>query len=304
VIPQRALGIDVGGSKILAGVVDREGRVDRREGRPTPQTSQEDLLAELDAVVQGLLGDDVAALGFGLPSTIDQRAGRAVASVHIPLEEMDIRQRMADRFHLPVGIDNDANAAAIAEWRLGAARGASYVVMLTLGTGIGGGLILDGKPYRGWTGAAAELGHIVLDYDGPPCGQGCTGHGHFEALAAGKVADEAARRRFGADANARHLVAEARAGHQEAKDDLAEIGRRLGAGLGSLVNVFDPEVIVLGGGFADAAEFVIGPARERLAVEALSPGRDHVRLEWAELGPDAGMIGSALVGFEALDAEG
>jgi glucokinase len=303
-MPHRALGVDVGGTKILAGVVDREGGVERREGRPTPQTSQEDLLAELDAVVERLLGDDVAALGFGLPSTIDQARGRAVASVHIPLEEMDFRDRMAERFGLPVGIDNDANAAAIAEWRLGAARGASYVVMLTLGTGIGGGLILDGRPYRGWSGAAAELGHMVLDYGGAPCGQGCTGHGHFEALAAGKVADEAARRRFGLEANARRLVAEARAGHGEARDDLAEIGRRLGAGLGSLVNVFDPEVIVLGGGFAEADEFVLGPARETLAVEALSPGRDHVRIEWAQLGPDAGMIGSALVGFEALDAAG
>jgi glucokinase len=302
-MPHRALGVDVGGTKILAGVVDREGGVERREGRPTPQSSQEDLLAELDAVVERLLGDDVAALGFGLPSTIDQARGRAVASVHIPLEEMDFRDRMAERFGLPVGIDNDANAAAIAEWRLGAARGASYVVMLTLGTGIGGGLILDGRPYRGWSGAAAELGHMVLDYGGAPCGQGCIGHGHFEALAAGKVADEAARRRFGLEANARRLVAEARAGHQAARDDLAEIGRRLGAGLGSLVNIFDPEVIVLGGGFAEADEFVLGPARETLAVEALAPGRDHVRIEWAQLGPDAGMIGSALVGFEALDAE-
>jgi glucokinase len=302
-MPLRALGVDVGGTKILAGVVDRKGRVERREERRTPQSSQDDLLAELDEVVENLLGDDVAALGFGLPSTIDQRVGRAVASVHIPLEEMDFRDRMAERFGLPVGIDNDANAAAIAEWRLGAGRGASYIVMLTLGTGIGGGLILDGHPYRGWSGAAAELGHIVLDYDGPPCGQGCSGRGHFEALCAGKVADQAARRRYGADSDARRLVAEARAGDQGARDDLAEIGRRLGAGLGSLVNIFDPEVIVLGGGFAEADELVLGPARETLAVEALAPGRDHVRIEFAELGPDAGMIGSALVAFEALDPE-
>ncbi len=302
-MPQRALGVDVGGTKILAGVVDREGTVERREERLTPHSSQQELLEALDEVVEKLLGDDVAALGFGLPSTIDQRAGRVVASVHIPLHGVDFRDRMRDRFRLPVGLDNDANAAAIAEWRLGAARGASFVVMLTLGTGIGGGLILGGQPYRGWTGAAAELGHIVLDYGGRPCGEGCAGHGHFEALAAGKVADEAARRRFGEGADARRLVAEARAGDQGAREDLAEIGRRLGAGLGSLVNIFDPEVIVLGGGFAEADELVLDPARETLAVEALPPGRDHVRVEWAELGPDAGMIGSALVGFEALDAE-
>jgi glucokinase len=300
VSPHRTLGVDVGGTKILAGVVDREGRVERREEHRTECSSQDELLEQLDAIVESLLGDDVVALGLGLPSTIDQRIGRAVSSVHIPLHDVDIRDRMAERFGLPVGIDNDANAAAIAEWQLGAGRDASYVVMLTLGTGIGGGLILDGRPYRGWSGAAAELGHIVLDYDGPPCGEGCSGHGHFEALAAGKVADEAARRRFGEGADARRLVSEARAGDERALEDLAEIGHRLGAGLGSLVNVFDPEVIVLGGGFAEADELVLGPARETLAVEALAPGRDHVRIAWAELGPDAGMIGAALVGFEAL----
>jgi glucokinase len=301
VTAQRALGVDVGGTKILAGVVDREGRVERRDERRTDCTSQDELLEQLDEVVEGLVGDDVVALGLGLPSTIDQRIGRAVSSVHIPLQNVDIRDRMAERFRLPVGIDNDANAAAIAEWQLGAGRGSSYVVMLTLGTGIGGGLILDGKPYRGWSGAAAELGHIVLSFGGRPCGQGCSGHGHFEALAAGKVADEAARRRFGEGADARRLVREARAGDEGAVEDLAEIGHRLGAGLGSLVNAFDPEVIVLGGGFAEADELVLGPARETLAVEALPPGRDHVRIAWAQLGSQAGMIGAALVGFEALD---
>jgi glucokinase len=301
VSPLRALGVDVGGTKILAGVVDREGRVERREERRTDCSSQDLLLEQLDTVIEGLLGDDVAALGLGLPSTIDQRIGRAVSSVHIPLQNVDIRDRMAERFGLPVGIDNDANAAAIAEWQLGAGRGSSYVVLLTLGTGIGGGLILDGKPYRGWSGAAAELGHIVLAYGGPPCGQGCSGHGHFEALAAGKVADEAGRRRFGEGADARRLLREARAGDEGAVEDLAEIGRRLGAGLGSLVNIFDPEVIVLGGGFAEADELVLAPARETIAVEALPPGRNHVRIAWAQLGSQAGMIGAALVGFEALD---
>jgi glucokinase len=300
---QRAIGVDVGGTKILAGVVDRQGEVARREERRTPVATQDDLLAALDASVETLLDDDVAALGFGIPSTIDQRTGRAVSSVHIPLVDVDFRDRMADRFGLPVGIDNDGNAAAIAEWRLGAGRGASHIVALTLGTGIGGGLILDGKPYRGSIGAGAELGHIVLDYGGVPCGGACTGHGHFEALAAGSAADEIAMRRFGPGADGRRLVEEARAGNEQAATDLAEIGRRLGAGIASFVNVFNPELVILGGGFAKAGDLLLDSVRETLAVEALSPARDLVRIVPAAFGAEAGMIGAALVGFEALDAD-
>lgn len=302
--PQRAIGVDVGGTKILAGTVDREGRVARHEERPTPVTSQDALLAALDETIEALCDDDdIAAIGFGLPSTIDQRSGRAVSSVHIPLADLDFRDRMHDRFGLPVGIDNDANAAAIAEWRLGAGRGASDVVLLTLGTGIGGGLILGGRPYRGSVGAGAELGHMALKYGGPACpGAGCSGHGHFETLASGLAADHAARKRFGAGAGARRLVDAARNGDEGARQDLAEIGRYLGAGIASLVNIFNPELIVLGGGFSDAGELLLASAREVLAREALPPGRDLVRIERAELGPEAGMIGAALVGFEALDA--
>jgi glucokinase len=298
---QHAIGVDVGGTKMLAGVVDREGNVARREERPTPLGSQDELLAALDSMIEGLLGDDVVALGFGIPSTIDQRTGRAVTSVHIPLTEVDFRDRMAERFALPVAIDNDGNAAAIAEWKLGAGRGASHIVALTLGTGIGGGLILDGKPYRGSIGAGAELGHIVLDYGGVPCGGACTGHGHFEALAAGSAADEIAARRFGPGADGRRLVEEARAGKEPAATDMAEMGRRLGAGIASFVNVFNPELVILGGGFAEAGDLLLDPIRETLAVEGLAPARDLVRIVPAAFGTEAGMIGAALVGFEALD---
>ena len=265
--------------------------------------SQEELLEELDSVVESLLADDVAAIGFGICSTIDQRAGRVVSSVHVPLADVALRDRMAGRFGLPVAIDNDGNAAAIAEWKLGAGRGASHVIALTLGTGIGGGLILDGRPYRGSIGAGAELGHIVLDYDGTPCGGACTGHGHFEVFAAGSAADELAERRYGSGTDARRLVADAEADNPGAKEDLADIGRRLGAGIASLVNVFNPELVIIGGGFSDAGELILGPARETLAVEALPPGRDLVRIVRAELGPEAGMVGAALVGFEAIDSQ-
>jgi glucokinase len=298
---QQVIGVDVGGTKILAGVLDRGGHVERAAERSTPVGSQDELLAALDEAVEELRDDEVAALGFGLPSTIDQEAGRAVSSVHIPLADLDFRARMSERFGLPVAIDNDGNAAAIAEWRVGAGRGSRNMVMLTLGTGIGGGLILDGKPYRGATGAAAELGHIVLEYGGPPCGHGCDGHGHFEALASGSAANAEAARLLGKGANGHDLVARARDGDTTAVAAMDEIGQRLGAGIASLINIFEPEVVVLGGGFAKAGDLLLGPAREVIAVEALRPGRAIVRIVPAELGTRAGLVGAGLIAFEALD---
>src|SRR5690348_6953695 len=126
-----SIGVDLGGTKILAGVVDRDGQVIRRYEVATPTASQDELLAGLDAAVEAVRGDGVAALGFGIPSTIDQQSGRAVSSVNIPLHDLDFRDRMSERFGLPVGIDNDANAAAIGEWRVGAGRGTNDMVMLT-----------------------------------------------------------------------------------------------------------------------------------------------------------------------------
>jgi glucokinase len=298
---QQVIGLDVGGTKILAGVLDRGGQVDRAGERPTPTESQDEFLAALDDAVEELRGDEVAALGFGLPSTIDQAAGRAVSSVHIPLFDLDFRERMTERFGLPVAMDNDGNAAAIAEWQVGAGRGARNMVMLTLGTGIGGGLVLDGKPFRGATGAGAELGHIVLEFGGPPCGHGCDGHGHFEALASGSAADAEAVRLFGTGATGENLVSRARAGDTTARAAMAELGQRLGAGIASLINVFEPELVVLGGGFASARDLLLGPAQEVIAVEALRPGRTEVRIVPAELGTLAGLVGAGLIAFEALD---
>jgi glucokinase len=298
---QLVIGVDLGGTKILAGTVDREGRIERRSTRPTPLDSQEALLQGLDEAVAELLDERVVALGFGLPSTIDQRSGQAVTSVNIPLAELGFRARMQKRFVLPVGIDNDANAAAIAEWAVGAGRGTRHMVMLTLGTGVGGGLILDGKPYRGAVGAAAELGHMVIVHDGPRCRGNCTGHGHIEAVAAGPAADQAAREAFGPDVDAHGLVRLAEEGDARARELLAEIGRRLGSAIGSLVNIFNPEVVVIGGGFAAAGDLVLEPAWGVVTREALAPGRDLVRIVLAELGAEAGLVGAGLVGFEALD---
>jgi glucokinase len=304
-VPQDlVIGVDLGGTKIAAGAIDRRGAITARREQPTPKSSEDALLQALDEMVEQV-SDEVGsaeALGFGIPSTIDQRSGRAVSSVHIPLAGLDFRTRMGQRFQLPVAIDNDGNAAAIAEWTLGAGAGTQHMVMVTLGTGIGGGLILDGKPYRGAMGAGAELGHMVLKYDGPSCIGTCPGRGHFEALASGTAANAAARSVLGEDATGHDLVRLASEGDPRATEALAGLGRILGAGLASLVNVFNPEVIVLGGGFGKAGELLFAPAREVVAREALAPARDLVRIVPAELGSEAGLIGAGLIAFELLDS--
>ena len=294
---QRVIGVDLGGTKILAGVVDAEGRVAQRREHPTPTASQEELLGGLDAAVEELLTDEIVALGFGVPSPVDQRTGRVLQGVNIPLRDLDLRGRMAERFELPVGLENDANAAAYAEFRFGAARDADSMVMLTLGTGCGGGAVIAGQLFRGW----AEFGHIVIEYDGLPCQGTCTGRGHLEPYVTGVAATKLAQAEFGPAVDAHRLVRLANEGEQRAVEILDGIGRHLGAGIGSLVNIFNPELVVIGGGFAAAGDFVLEPAREIVRREALAGAGDRLRIVRAELGTAAGLIGAGLVAFDALE---
>lgn len=294
---KRVIGVDLGGTKILAGVVDSDGSVERRREHRTPTASQDELLAGLDSAVEELLSDDVAALGFGIPSPLDQRSGRVLQSVNIPLGDIDFRTRMAERFHLPVGIENDANAATYAEFRFGAGRDVETMVMLTLGTGCGGGAVIDGRLFRGW----AEFGHMVIVYDGLPCQGSCTGRGHLEAYVTGVAATKLAQEEFGPAVDAHRLVRLAREGEPRAVEILDGIGRHLGAGIGSLVNIFSPELVVIGGGFAAAGDFVFEPAREILRREALAGAGERVPIVPAELGTAAGLIGAGLVAFDALE---
>jgi glucokinase len=292
---KRVIGVDLGGTKILAGVVDREGRVEQRREHPTQTASQDALLAGLDAAVEELLSDDIAALGFGLPSPIDQRTGRALQAVNLPLTDIPFRDRMKERFGLPVGIENDANAATYAEFRFGAARDVESMIMLTLGTGCGGGAVVDGKLFRGW----AEFGHIVIVYDGLPCQGSCTGRGHLEPYVTGVAAGKLAAAEFGPAVDAHRLVRLANEGEARAVDILDGVGRHLGAGIGSLVNIFNPELVVIGGGFAAAGDFILDPAREVLHREALAKAGYRVPIVRAELGTAAGLIGAGLVAFDA-----
>jgi glucokinase len=304
VAANRVIGIDVGGTKIAAGIVRRDGSVERSDEVETPVDSEDVLVEAIVAAIAGLFDGDVGAVGVGIPSTIDQASGRAISSVNIPLTDVPLRDLVSERFGVPCGIDNDANAAAIGEWQAGAGRGTRHLVMLTLGTGVGGGLVLDGRPYRGAVGAAAELGHIVVEHDGRPCQGTCTGRGHLEAYATGVAASRDAEEAFGAGADSHLLLERAAGGDERALEILDAIGRRLGSAFGTIVNVFNPEVIVIGGGWGEAANgFLLGPAREVMLREALLPGRDLVRIVPARLGPDAGVVGAAFVGLEAADAQ-
>ena len=312
----RVIAVDLGGTKLLAGVLNEDGVIVKRTVRPTAVQSQDALLQELDGAIEELLEDDVSAIGVGLPSTIDQRVGRAVSSVNIPLAGIDFREHLTTRFGLPAAIENDANAAALAEHRFGAGRGSRHMVMLTLGTGVGGGLILNGELYRGAVGAAGELGHITLDLDGPPCQGTCPGFGHLEALASGTATDHLAQELAterpdgdlgraaaeGRTVDARLAVDLAAEGPGDARELLERVGFILGTGIASFVNVFNPELVVIGGGFARAGDLLFEPARKVVAERALLPARELVRIVPALLGPEAGLIGAGLVGFEALGA--
>ena len=297
---KQVIGVDLGGTKILAGSLDAEGHVLERHEVPTPTSSQEELLEGIAAVIEPLVGPGFGALGLGIPSVLDRNTGRALGSINIPLTDVSLNDVLGERFGVPVAVENDANVAALAEWKLGAGRGADNLVLLTLGTGVGGGVIFDGALYRGW----AELGHVVVVADGPPCQGTCTGRGHLEAVASGNAADRAAEKLWGEGATAELLVGRAQEGDPAALEALAGIGHLLGAAIGSFINVFSPELTVIGGGFGIAAsEFLFPEANEVAQREALEPARAGIRIVKAELGSDAGLIGAGLLAFEAIAQE-
>src|SRR3954470_3160098 len=284
------MGVDLGGTKVLAGAIGADGRIEGTVEQATPTTSQGALLDALEAVVRKLLSPDIAAVGFGIPSRIDHRTGVTLGAVNIPLRDLRFREEMEQRLGLAVGVENDANVAALAEFTFGAGRDARDLVMLTLGTGVGGGVVTDGRLYRGW----AELGHMVIVEDGEPCQGACSGRGHVESYCSGGAADRLARRVIGPGATAHDLVAR----DHEALD---EIGSHLGTAIGSLINIFNPQVVVIGGGFGIApGERLMQPGRAVILREALAPAGQEVRLALAELGGSSGLIGAALVGLEAL----
>jgi glucokinase len=310
-----ALGVDLGGTKMLVGVVDADRRVVYRSTAPSLGLSQDELLATLERELRSAMDarPGVAAAGLGLPCTIDRERGIAIIAVNLELANVAVRDLMTERLGIPVLIDNDANVALLAEQRFGAARGARNAAMLTIGTGIGGGLFLDGRLYRGSTGAAAELGHMVIEADGPRCH--CPNRGCLESLASGTAiareglaaAERAPRSALGralsdGEAIDGSVVTDAAlAGDGAAREVITLVGRRIGVALSSLANALDPDVIVIGGGAIRAGELLVNPAREELTARALAP-MNRTPVAAAELGPEAGMVGAATMA--ALELEG
>jgi glucokinase len=317
---RRTIGVDMGGTKLLAGAVDSGLSVHHRTQRTLTGLDQAALLdVAVDAVNEARddAGGEVVGVGFGIPSLINQRTGRAMLSINLALADIQFGDVMGERLGLPVFVDNDANMAALAEHRAGAAHGCREAVVLTIGTGVGGGLILHDELYRGSVGAGGELGHTVIDENGPPCQGNCPNHGCVETMASGtalaKEATRMARERpdsglaaaiADGDTLAGPLVTElAHDGDAAALEVIELIGTRLGVAISSFVNIFNPEVVVIGGGVMAAGELLLEPIRQTVATRALPPSRDLVSIVMAAFGVEAGMIGAATLAFDGLGIE-
>jgi glucokinase len=288
-----AIGIDVGGTKIAAGLVDAAGRIMARREVPTPTESTDALVAEVIALVRDLATEhSVTAVGVGVAGLVDSTGAVVLSSSHLPLRREPLRDRLATALELPVVVDNDANVGGLAEVSLGVARGARHALLVTVGTGLGGAVIIDGQVHRGWQGAAGEIGHIIVERDGRPCP--CGSRGCWEQYGSGRALLRAA---VAAGLDVTHgsdVTAAAEAGDAQARGALAEIGGWLGIGIASLVAVLDPEIIVVGGGVSAAGDHLMSPMRAVFREYLTAAGRrPEPRIVLASLGPDAGLIGAA-----------
>jgi glucokinase len=309
---RRAIGIDIGGTKIAGLLVDEEGAVHERIERGTPA---EDVEATMERIysVGAELAPGAVAIGIGAAGMVDFEAGVMRSAPNLAWREVAIRDLVSDRVGLPCLLDNDANAAGWGEFRFGAAREyEESALMVTVGTGIGGAIISGGRLYRGAHGFAAEIGHVIVEPDGPQCG--CGNRGCWEQVASGKALDRLgaaaaekdrtiliSRLAEGNTVSGRYVADAARQGDAVAAGIFEEVGRRLGQGIAGLVNVLDPEAVVVGGGVAEEGDLILDPARRAFvdAVEA-PEHRPEVPILQAALGNDAGAIGAAALALESL----
>ncbi len=319
--PQRVaeelyLGIDLGGTKIIAAVVDGNGRIIARDYRQTKaQHGTGAVVAQMTEAASNVITESgatasrISAVGVAAPGPIDAQSGVVTAPPNLPgWKDVPLRQLIHDRLGLPTALENDAGAAALAEHQFGAGRGTKHMIYVTASTGIGGGFILDGALYAGATGAAGEIGHMTILPHGPSCG--CGNQGCLEALASGRaIAREAQDRvRQGADTLVRDLaggdperitaklVAQAaEQGDVEATNILEEAMTYLGIGMANLVNLLNPELIVIGGGLTNMGDRLFRPVRSIIDQRAFAASAQAVRVVPAELGDDVGVLGAAAV---------
>ena len=293
-VDRLTVGVDIGGTKIAAAVVDDEGRLVARVDRLTPgRTTRASVVEDtiVDAVQALRREHDVAAVGVGAAGFVDVAGRTVMFAPHLSWREEPLADRLATRLDVPVLLDNDANAALWAEHRYGAAREAGDVVLVALGTGIGGALLVDGRVHRGHGGMAGEFGHMQVVPDGRPCECGRTGC--WEQYCSGK-----ALARFATDAGRQlagpELTAAAHAGDIVARGAYAEVGRWLGVGVANVVAALDPALVIIGGGVSAAGDLLLEPARTALGRALVAADHRVVPpMVPAALGPDAGMIGAA-----------
>lgn len=304
------IGVDVGGTKVAAGVVDESGRILARVRRRTPSANPSDVEDVIASCVVELRSEhDVTAVGVGAAGFIDSGRARVLFAPNLSWRDEPLRDAIQARVDLTVVVENDANAAAWAEHRFGAGRGEADLVVVTVGTGIGGGIVLDGRLHRGRFGIGAEFGHMQMVPGGRRCG--CGQSGCWEQYCSGRAllreAREIAdvRRGYGErllelgggrpeGIEAVEVTQAAREGDQAALDCFEEIGSWLGQGLADLAAVLDPGVFVVGGGVADAGELLLDPARRTFAQRLTGTGsRPVAEIRLASLGNDAGMVGAA-----------
>jgi glucokinase len=309
------VGVDVGGTKVATAALE-DGRLSDSRVVRTRKDTTDDLVDQLGDVIQAACRPDTVAVGIGIPAAIEFATGTAKSGVNVPLEGVPLRRLLTSRLGLPVFVDNDANVAALAEAHDGERLVTRHLVMLTLGTGVGGGLVLDGRVYRGLTGAGAELGHILIGLDlergAPPPAPRFPQPGSLEALAAGTALDrlaDAAAHEEGAVALGQVLarrgrvtgvdvVEAAHAGDEQAIGLLRLVAERLGIGIASLINVFDPEEVVIGGGVSSAGDLLLEPARETARGYTLRGVGEQTTIRLARHGVRAGVYGAALLAVQ------
>jgi glucokinase len=305
-----AIGVDLGGTKIAAGVVDGEGKLLQRAELPSDIDDAESVIAQIGELVSRLSVEGVSGVGIGAAGIVDHETGHYFYGPNTGLRDFDLAKLASEAVRLPVKLDNDANCAAWAEHRFGVGRGCRDFICVTLGTGIGGGFIFAGKPYRGAHGGAAEIGHLVVDPDGPLCG--CGRHGCWEQFASGLALERMAVEGIGdrdESALTEHFHAgrirgqaitqAARDGDAFARELVDTLAYWIGLGLGSLVNILEPSRIAIAGGIVrDWDLFAARAEREMLEQMEADSRRPHPELLGAELGSDAGIVGAALLVLE------